>query len=75
MAKVIDLNQPVYSLCTQHPELIALLQELGFSQITKPGMLQTAGKVMTLPNGCRMRRLSIDTVIQTLEKNGYTINK
>ncbi|MFX3624974.1 MAG: DUF1858 domain-containing protein [Ectobacillus sp.] len=75
MAKVIDLKQTVYQLCTQYPELIPIMKELGFDNITKPGMLQTAGRVMTLPNGCRMKNISLDTAKQTLESYGFSIQE
>lgn len=46
MEKVIDLNQTVYELYTQYPDILPIMQELGFENVTKPGMLQTAGRVM-----------------------------
>ncbi len=39
--KQIDLAQSVYTLSTQYPELIAILEEIGFRDITKPGMMAT----------------------------------
>lgn len=73
MAKNIDLNKPVRDLCTEYPEIIPIMQELGFENITKPGMLQTAGRVMTIPNGCRMKGISLNTVKETFQNHGFTI--
>lgn len=47
--KSIDLRQPIQKLCAQYPELIDIMRELGFTEITEPGMLATAGRFMTIP--------------------------
>ncbi|MGX1081292.1 formate-dependent phosphoribosylglycinamide formyltransferase (GAR transformylase) [Bacillus sp. SLBN-57] len=49
MHKKIDLDDSVYKLCTLHPELKAVMKDAGFQNITKPGMLETAGRIMTIP--------------------------
>ena len=75
MTKILDLNQTVYELCNQYPEIISIMVEIGFENITKPGVLQTAGRVMTLPKGCRMKGISLDTVKEAFQHNGFTIIK
>lgn len=75
MPKVLNIQQPVFQLCTEYPEIIPIMQQLGFENITYPSMLKTAGRVMSLPNGCRMKGLSLEKVIKTFENNGFTINK
>ncbi len=45
--KIIQLNKTVYELCSKDPEVAVVLAEIGFTDITKPGMLQTAGRFMT----------------------------
>lgn len=71
--KRIDLRQPVQKLCTQYPELIGIMQGLGFKEIAKPGMLATAGRFMTLPKGAAMRKIGMDTIYQALKDNGFEI--
>lgn len=71
--KTIDLTQPVQKLCTQYPELIDIMRQLGFAEITKPGMLATAGRFMTIPKGAAMRRIDIQIVKDTLKENGFEI--
>ena len=61
----IDLNETVYSLCTKHPELIDLLRELGFADITKPGMLQSAGRFMTPAKGAALKHIAISEILST----------
>lgn len=69
--KPIDLTQSVHTLCTQYPDLIPVMEELGFSDITKPGMLATAGRWMTIPKGAALKKLEMDTIIQKLAEHGF----
>ncbi|MEL7604293.1 MAG: DUF1858 domain-containing protein [Bacillota bacterium] len=71
--KTIDLRQPVQKLCTEYPELKDIMREMGFADITKPGMLATAGRFMTIPKGAAMRKIGMDTIRQTLKDNGFEI--
>jgi signal recognition particle subunit SEC65 len=71
--KRIDLRQSVQKLCNQYPELVDIMRQLGFEEITKPGMLATAGRFMTIPKGAAMRRISMDTIRQALTDNGFEI--
>jgi len=67
----IDLNESVFSLCTKHPELVTILSELGFTDITKPGMLQSAGRFMTPVKGAALKHIALDEIVQTLAVRGY----
>jgi N-dimethylarginine dimethylaminohydrolase len=71
--KSLDFTKTVYELCRDHPELPEVLQELGFTDITKPGMLSTAGRFMTLTKGAAMKKISLDTIKETLAGKGYDI--
>jgi len=75
MEKTIDLNQTLYELCSKHPDIIPIMVQLGFENITKSGMLQTAGRVMTIPKGCRMKDIPLQTVITTFQENGFIIKE
>ncbi|PEY38962.1 hypothetical protein CN354_10020 [Bacillus cereus] len=75
MTKLIDFHQPVYDLTIQYPEIIPLLKDLGFENITKPNMLQTVGRVMTIPKGCRMKGISLDVVKEAFQNSGFHINE
>lgn len=72
-AKIIDLKRTVHALCGEYPELPALLAEMGFTDIVKPGMLESAGRFMTLPMGAKMRRIDLAEVVRRLEEAGYTV--
>ena len=75
MEKIIDFQKTVYELCKDDPFVIEMMIELGFEQITKPGMLQTAGRVMTISKGARMRGIDLSDIVQTCEKHGYIIKE
>ena len=46
--KIVDFNDSLANILKQYPELLDILYDFGFTQIKAPGMLQTAGKFMTL---------------------------
>ncbi|KAA6451974.1 DUF1858 domain-containing protein [Bacillus swezeyi] len=71
MNKKLDLNDSVYELCTLHPELKTLMKDIGFENITKPGMLETAGRIMTIPKGARMKQIELTLVLDILKKHGF----
>ena len=68
----IDLNETVYTLCTKYPDLIEILSALGFTDITKPGMLQTAGRFMTPVKGASLKHIPLEQIIASLAAHGYT---
>lgn len=72
-SKIIDLNRSVYDLCNEYEELPQILHDLGFVDIIKPGMLHTAGRFMTLKKGAAMKKISLDTINDTLSQYGYKI--
>lgn len=67
----IDLNETVYVLCTEHPDLIGILSGLGFTDITKPGMLQSAGRFMTPAKGAALKHIPQENLIEALAGHGY----
>ncbi|WP_071396507.1 DUF1858 domain-containing protein [Bacillus tuaregi] len=75
MEKTIDFQKTVYEICTEDPNVMEIMKELGFDQITKAGMLQTAGRVMTIAKGARMKGIELADIVQTFERNGYTVKQ
>ena len=73
--KYIDLTKSVHSLVQEYPELVGILEALGFKEITKPGMLSTVGRVMTIPKGAAMRGISMDEIRSTLLVNGFQVKE
>ncbi len=73
MAKSISLDETIYELCTKYPEIKEILRELGFVDITNPIMMNTAGRVMTIPKGTQMKNIDIEKVKEKLKENGFEI--
>lgn len=71
--KILDLDRTVYELCTADPEIAGILQETGFSDVTKPGMLSTAGRFMTIPKGAGFKRIDLEGVKRVFAERGYKI--
>ena len=71
--RTIRSEWTVYELCTKHPDIRDILHELGFVDILKPGMLQTAGRFMTLPRGAKMKGIDLERVRERLREAGYEL--
>ncbi|MDD4080650.1 MAG: DUF1858 domain-containing protein [Eubacteriales bacterium] len=69
--KPLQLSESVYTLCVRYPELKELLARLGFTEIVKPGMLNTLGRLMTLPKGAALRKLDLEEVMTALRAHGF----
>ena len=73
MEKQIDLKKSVFELVKTYPELKEVLVELGFKDIVLPGMLETAGRIMTIEKGAKMKQFYIKDIIKKLEDKGYKV--
>lgn len=71
--KELNLRETVYDLTEAHPELIAILADLGFKGILKPLTRTTIGKHMTIPAGCKVRKVPLESVIERLRAAGFTV--
>lgn len=69
--KTVDFNDSLANIIKQYPELLDILYDFGFTQIKAPGMLQTAGKFMTLKMGCELRKIDVNDLIMHLNSLGY----
>lgn len=73
MSKELRLDEPVFDLVTRHPEVVEIMVELGFRDIAKPGMLQTAGRFMTLSKGMKLKKIELETVRRAFGQHGFEI--
>jgi len=71
----IDLSQSVFALCSQYPELVGVMAELGFSDIAKPGMLETVGRFMTIPKGAALKKIPLSDIRAALAGHGFSIDE
>lgn len=73
MSKTINFKETVWEICSKYPEAKDILARLGFHDITKPGVLNTAGKFMTIPWGASMRGIDLSKVTLEFLANGFEI--
>ena len=71
--KELDLSRWLYDLVQQYPELRGIMADNGFAAINQPGMLQTAGRYMTIPKGAQMKKIPLATIINVLEEAGFLV--
>ena len=73
MSKKLDLSKSVYELTREYPELVGIMVDLGFTEITKKPMLHSVGKIMTIPKGAKMKNISMMDVVTTLMSKGFEL--
>ncbi|AIQ33338.1 hypothetical protein R50345_00885 [Paenibacillus sp. FSL R5-0345] len=75
MEKVLRMDESIFEMVSRHPEVVEIMVELGFKDIAKPGMLQTAGRFMTLSKGIKLKKMDLETVRLAFERHGFEIMK
>lgn len=75
MDKVIDLSKSVYDICKEHPDAVSIMKDLGFDNITNPGMLNTAGRFMTIPKGAAMKKIPMEKIKEVFAAKGYELKE
>ncbi len=71
--KIIDSNKSVFEISQLHPEVIQVLATLGFKDILLPGMLQSAGRMMTIRKGATMKKIDWLLIESTFSEKGFLI--
>ncbi|NLD26443.1 MAG: DUF1858 domain-containing protein [Acholeplasmataceae bacterium] len=69
----ISLNTPIYQLIKEYPEIKDIMLALGFENITNPVMLQTAGRVMSIKSGAKMKKIDLDMIKKKFQENGFDL--
>lgn len=69
----IDLNEKIIVLVKKDEKIKDILSELGFSEITKPGMIQTVGRFMSINQGSSLRKIDIKVIKERFKSYGYQI--
>lgn len=73
MSKTIDFTKTVYEISKEIPEVIEIMKELGFDQITDSAMLKTVGRFMTIPKGAVMKGIELEKIKGEFTKRGYSV--
>ena len=73
MAKTLDLSKSVYDLVKEYPEVVDIMKDLGFSEITNKVMLNSVGKIMTIPKGAKMKGIPMPDIIAAFMGHGFSL--
>jgi len=73
--KIVDLDKSVYEICTKYPDVLDVMYDMGFKEIKIPGMLATAGRVMKIPAGAKMKNIDMEELKNKLKGLGYQIKE
>lgn len=73
ITKTIDLQKSVHELTKAHPEIIEIMASLGFTEIRNKAVRNSVGKLMTIPKGARMKKISLETIVRALRDNGFKV--
>lgn len=68
--KILSEKITIYKLSKECDETLNIMKNLGFEDIIKPGMLQTAGRIMTLKKGCEFKKISYELAKKAFLKAG-----
>jgi hypothetical protein len=75
MGTVIDLSKSVYDICNEHPEVAGIMKDLGFTDITNPAMLKTAGRFMTIPKGAAMKKIPMEKIKEAFAAKNFELKE
>lgn len=73
MIYIIESSKSVYEITKEYPDVISIMKELGFENITDPTMLNTAGRFMTIKKGAKMKKIPMDKILEVFKSYGYEI--
>lgn len=73
MSKQLDMSKSVYQLVKEYPELVDMMKELGFKEITNRIMLNSVGKIMTIPKGAMAKGIPMEKIVAKLMGAGFTL--
>lgn len=74
MLETINAALPLRDLIDKHPAVKEIMNELGFHDILKLGMLQSVGRFMTIEKGARMKNIEWALIEETFKKHGYLLS-
>ena len=73
MSKKIDFSKTVFELVSEYPEIIDIMVKLGFTEISKKAMLNSVGRITTIPKGAKMKGISMMDIVAAFMSNGFEI--
>lgn len=74
-AKKVSLDDTIYEIAEKYADFPEVMSEIGFQDIMKPMMLQTAGRYMTLRKGAKLKKIDMNRIRTVLTDNGYELTE
>ncbi|MDD2393013.1 MAG: DUF1858 domain-containing protein [Eubacteriales bacterium] len=74
-AKKVSLDDTIYEIAEKYADFPEVMAEIGFQDIMKPMMLQTAGRYMTLRKGAKLKKIDMNRIRTVLTDNGYELTE
>jgi len=71
----IDANEILFDLVQKHPGVKEAMEAIGFVNIIKPGMLQSAGRIMTIKKGAKMKGIYWGRIESIFKEHGFIIKE
>lgn len=71
--KIIDFSIPIKKLADEYPDFVQIMYDCGFTRIKIPGLLNTVGRVMTIPLGAQAMKIDLNKIKQAFEQKGYKV--
>ena len=73
MEKILDLNKSVAALVKEYPEVSDIMFSLGFTEVKKPAMLNSVGRIMNLKKGSQMKKIPMEEIVRAFREEGFTV--
>ena len=73
MAKILDFKKSVYELVKEYPEIIDIMSGSGLSEIQKKAVLNSVGKLMTIPKGTKFKNKDLGSIVDRFKAEGFEV--
>ena len=73
MSKQLDLSRSVFELVREYPELVGIMAELGFGEMTNEPVLHAVGKIMTIPKGAGKKGIPMERILDAFKAHGFEV--
>lgn len=71
----ISSKETIFNLVSKYPVIAEIMEEIGFKDIAKPIMLQTAGKYMNLEKGSQIKGIPWIEIEEVFSKRGFILER
>lgn len=60
-------------MADKYPDFVQIMYDCGFTRIKIPGLLNTVGRVMTIPLGAQAMKIDLTKVKKAFEEKEYKV--